>query len=1048
MILLSVVLLSVSVAFAEQVDDTTLGGVDDEIVIDDVLSTDDDDAIVEADDSSEVNDVYAATSAVVTNSTFHDYFDDSGTLKDEVTADELIFSGDFSDIDVNYITVPKSIKLSGNGTVLKDVSFVITADNVTIDNFDITGSDVSLITLDEDISGIVISNNKINFTTIDGLNGYAIKADLIENLKILNNTFIYVGNTDGSVYNNVIRVKGDKENEETSNSILVQNNKFDIKMPSTQIIWDFDMVTYEYIQKAYSEGCVFDYCDDVQFIDNIMTIKYNNHTGSSDTIKAVSVVSSSNVVISNNEINGVGYNLIYAISVSAENFVVSNNKLNISADVYYANGISVDSNSFNGSVTNNTISVKAPLATYGIYAYQMMGPINNVTYDKNIIDAESYAACGMEIVQRDTVISNNVINAKGNYTFGIAASIRPDSYSADITNNTIVSSGSNVGITGTGDPILPTQSMGITTLGNVLIKENTINSTCIGINCVEKGNITIYDNGILVIATNENISNYAIFVNPFDEYGVAGIDSVEITDNIIVFFGKTNGPVEGDYSKTATTNAVFITTVDDVVFADNYVYINIPSVPINWVEEPAGSWNYVAYLYSEGLVFKECDGLNILENDIYLTYDGVPQGGSIYVIDVSDSDDVVIDGNDVVAVGETYLYGIVITGDDFEISDNYINLTSNYQVNGIDVEGPASGVIDDNEIIAIAPTNSYPIYGGMNYKPISLDITNNDIYGEAYYVVAVEISGQDVLVKNNIIEAKGNHTIGIGSYVGDLRVINNEIISNASNVGNDKVWDSVGTNTTGIAVKTGEACIIDNDIISTGDSAIDMNGNDGYVIYNNLIASNATGEDSIKSPGSGVISEGNKYKVIIIASDLVKTEGAADQYVVTVLDENGNPVVNKTVTATIGKTVLNATTDDKGVAKFNIDLAVGTYTVQTSFAGDGAYYSKSINNTITVNAKPAPEKKVTALTVKKATLKVKKAKKISVTLKSNGKAVAGKVITLKIKNKTFKAKTNSKGIAKIKVKLSKKGKYKATASFAGDNDYKAASKKVKITVKK
>ena len=78
---------------------------------------------------------------------------------------------------------------------------------------------------------------------------------------------------------------------------------------------------------------------------------------------------------------------------------------------------------------------------------------------------------------------------------------------------------------------------------------------------------------------------------------------------------------------------------------------------------------------------------------------------------------------------------------------------------------------------------------------------------------------------------------------------------------------------------------------------------------------------------------------------------------------------------------------------------------------------------------------------------VKKAKKVTITLKSNGKAVAGKKITIKVNGKTFSAKTNAKGVATIKVKVTKKGKFLATAKFAGDNTYKAITKKAYFTVK-
>ena len=81
--------------------------------------------------------------------------------------------------------------------------------------------------------------------------------------------------------------------------------------------------------------------------------------------------------------------------------------------------------------------------------------------------------------------------------------------------------------------------------------------------------------------------------------------------------------------------------------------------------------------------------------------------------------------------------------------------------------------------------------------------------------------------------------------------------------------------------------------------------------------------------------------------------------------------------------------------------------------------------------------------------KAKKAKKMIFTLKdTSGKVIVGKKITFKVKGKTYFAKTNAKGIATVTIKLTKKGKYTVTAKFAGDNTYKAISKKVKLTITK
>ncbi|MBE6495002.1 MAG: Ig-like domain repeat protein [Methanobrevibacter thaueri] len=171
--------------------------------------------------------------------------------------------------------------------------------------------------------------------------------------------------------------------------------------------------------------------------------------------------------------------------------------------------------------------------------------------------------------------------------------------------------------------------------------------------------------------------------------------------------------------------------------------------------------------------------------------------------------------------------------------------------------------------------------------------------------------------------------------------------------------------------------------------------------------------------------------------------GDAGNLQVTLKDSQNNPLSNRTVVVIIDGVSKEVVTDGSGVAKLSVKYSsAGTHYVTVSFAGDDDYKSSIGSSKIVVS------KKSTTLKAPKATLKVKKAKKISITLKSNGKAIANKKITLKVNGKTFSAKTNSKGVASIKVKVTKKGSFKYTAKFAGDGAYKAVSKTGKIVVEK
>ena len=171
--------------------------------------------------------------------------------------------------------------------------------------------------------------------------------------------------------------------------------------------------------------------------------------------------------------------------------------------------------------------------------------------------------------------------------------------------------------------------------------------------------------------------------------------------------------------------------------------------------------------------------------------------------------------------------------------------------------------------------------------------------------------------------------------------------------------------------------------------------------------------------------------------------GDSSSLQVTLKDSNNQLLSNKTLTVIVDGESKAVTTDDNGVAKVSVKYSTsGTHYVTVSFAGDDDYKSSIKSSKIVVS------KRATTLKAPKATLKVKKAKKISITLKSNGKAVSSKKITIKVNGKTFSAKTNSRGVASVNVKVAKKGTFAYTAKFAGDGAYKSVSKNGKIVVKK
>ena len=158
----------------------------------------------------------------------------------------------------------------------------------------------------------------------------------------------------------------------------------------------------------------------------------------------------------------------------------------------------------------------------------------------------------------------------------------------------------------------------------------------------------------------------------------------------------------------------------------------------------------------------------------------------------------------------------------------------------------------------------------------------------------------------------------------------------------------------------------------------------------------------------------------IVAKDLAAYYNKVS-YSVTVYGTDGKLASGVLVTFKVdGKKVGTAKTNAKGVATIKLSQLPKTYKITSEAFG------KSVTKKLTVKQ---------VLTLKKVNVK-RSAKKLvlTATLKEGKKAIKGKKITFKFKNKKYTVKTNKKGIAKVTVKKSvlkklKKGKkvtYQAT----------------------
>ncbi|WP_405296269.1 Ig-like domain repeat protein, partial [Methanobrevibacter sp.] len=185
-----------------------------------------------------------------------------------------------------------------------------------------------------------------------------------------------------------------------------------------------------------------------------------------------------------------------------------------------------------------------------------------------------------------------------------------------------------------------------------------------------------------------------------------------------------------------------------------------------------------------------------------------------------------------------------------------------------------------------------------------------------------------------------------------------------------------------------------------------------------------------------------KSKADIIESNPISMIYGESRFIdVKLLDCKGNALSDsKIYYSIVGRNTYfgNIKTDSNGLCRIAFSGPSGTYSVKLTSDNNG-YREYSIT---VYKATPT-------LKAGKKTFKAyKKTKKYKATLMFNGVVLSNKFITLKVKGKTYTAKTNSWGKATFKIKkLKKRGSFKATVSFAGDDNLNQVSKKVKIKVK-
>ncbi|MBR4448298.1 putative glycoside hydrolase [Methanobrevibacter sp.] len=220
--------------------------------------------------------------------------------------------------------------------------------------------------------------------------------------------------------------------------------------------------------------------------------------------------------------------------------------------------------------------------------------------------------------------------------------------------------------------------------------------------------------------------------------------------------------------------------------------------------------------------------------------------------------------------------------------------------------------------------------------------------------------------------------------------------------------------------------------------------NETDVMTQDVVSDDAVSEDVVQEDAAGEETPEETTNSSLITTTIKSNDTnivKGKDFSVQLTDSNSTPLANKTVKIKVKKVTSEVVTDDNGVAKLKIDLDPGTYTVKYSFSDEG--YAKCSNSTEIFVISTSTSK----IKGSDYTAYIGVANKYKVTLTVGGVPLANRTVVFNINGKTVSKRTNSNGVASVKID-EKAGTYKISYSYAGEDNIKKSSGTSKITVKK
>lgn len=487
--------------------------------------------------------------------------------------------------------------------------------------------------------------------------------------------------------------------------------------------------------------------------------------------------------------------------------------------------------------------------------------------------------------------------------------------------------------------------------------------------------------------------------------------NLTIDNNTIVYSGKTDG--------NGINNIIKVIDSDNVNILNNYIFAEIPSVPVKYMPP-----TWIATVKSAGIYTEGSANLNIASNNIAIEYNNASGAhDTIHALYIGGGDNAVVENNNISIKGHTYVYGITIDGKNFTIASNaFYSDSDNKYADGIQIYDNSNGIIKDNEVFVESPVVAYGIYSSnWGDKANNIIYEGNNVAGNSTYIYGIYVSGNNETLTGNEITLVGNFTTGVASSAANVILNKNDIVTSGNNIGNaSNCGDSIIAETTGIKIAYGNASVTNCTVKTTGENTVNTTGS-GSVTYNYLVSNTGLGDKTVQSNNKTIV-ENNGPEFLLTVPELVKIYGSADKLTAILTDANHNPIANANITFAINGKNYTKTTNETGVASMNINLYPGVFTVSAS------YNDTTVNSTVIVTSSIIGDNIVKIFqngTQFFATFYGK-----------DGKPLANNTdVTFNINGVFYTRQTNENGTARLNINLIP-GKYILTAINPANNEEK------------